>query len=612
MKKIQKCVVNSVCVWLFGMASVGGAEPLPNDYYDPRPAPSYIVEQLGPFGPRTTEYAIPKGAIFVAPDGKKTNSGASIEEPMTIEQAIREAKTDQVIVMRGGLYRTGDLTFDKKITVQAYPGERPVIKGTEIASNWEKRGEYWVTQWDTMFYKKPPGFYRPERHGPPCVWNGDLVLFDGRMFRPANSLADVQPGFFFCDYEAGEIYLVDDPTDKVVEITAHEVGFHRTHGPEADLEGPTFLGLDVLGYAAYCICIDGERARRELGMYEMLNSPVKSRIEECRIMYCSFKGVYMVSPDSTVANNEISFHGWTAIDPRTSHRLMFEHNRVHFSNMYRHPSFPAGIKVFNQGHRCVVRNNYFADMPCIAVWYDVGLKENIVVNNYFNNCGISIKIEISHKSYLAGNVMDGSRVFICNSANCLMFNNTLIDSCMDFMRNDRGSRFSEDSGWHHENMGPGEYNYHGHQIANNVFAGSHPQRNLYHLIEDSNEFDPHFQWDLHSCNLYLSEAVPAVRAEWLTGKMEMTDYAIWADFEASDPYGAYVDRNVQLSISQDELFQSKEAGDYRLKDVEGLPEGMVIPVDILDMLGWDVGTKGIGALLQEKSDNPEKEAPHEE
>jgi hypothetical protein len=42
-----------------------------------------------------------------------------------------------------------------------------------------------------------------------------------------------------------------------------------------------------------------------------------------------------------------------------------------------------------------------------------------------------------------------------------------------------------------------------------------------------------------------------------------------------------------------------------------MPEGVVIPADILDMLDWDVGTKGIGALLQEKNDNSEGMSQHE-
>ena len=49
-----------------------------------------------------------------------------------------------------------------------------------------------------------------------------------------------------------------------------------------------------------------------------------------------------------------------------------------------------------------------------------------------------------------------------------------------------------------------------------------------------------------------------------------------------------------------------------MKDVQCIPEGVVIPADILDMLGWDVGTKGIGALLQEKKEQSGKVTQHEE
>ena len=231
----------------------------------------------------------------------------------------------------------------------------------------------------------------------------------------------------------------------------------REHNETADAEGPTFLGLDVMHYARSCIKIDGKQFDRTIGLYEMPDAPVKSRIEDCRILFCSKNGLEVISPDSTIAYNDISYHGWCAVTIRTSHRSIFEHNMIHFSNFYKHASYPCGIKVFNQGHSFVTRNNYLYNMGCVAVWYDVGLKDNIVVNNYFKDCRTSVKIEISHRSYIAGNVMDNSRLWICNAADYLVFNNTLIDCGLDFLRNNRGNRgaWNKDFGWDHAGSGPG-------------------------------------------------------------------------------------------------------------------------------------------------------------
>ena len=202
---------------------------LAQEYYKSTPVPPYIAEQFGPFGPIVKSYPVPEErAIFVSPNGDPYSDGESLHEPTSFEHALSITETGDVIVLRGGVYRTGNLTFDKEITIQPYLDERPVLKGTEIATNWEQRGEYWVTKWDSLHYQDAPKWWKAGgRDGPAVKYNDDLVLYDGKMFRPVSEPAELESGYFYCNYEDNEVYIIDDPREKEVEIVVFEYGLIR-------------------------------------------------------------------------------------------------------------------------------------------------------------------------------------------------------------------------------------------------------------------------------------------------------------------------------------------------------------------------------------------------
>ena len=304
-----------------------------NPYYDLTPALPYLHKQFGPFGPLVKNYPIPGNAIFAAPDGDATSDGRSSDQPTSIENAFKTAESGDAIVLRGGEYRTGNLTFNKKITVQPYEDEQPVLKGTRIAEEWVSRGDYWVTRWDSMYYNDPPRWYQPGgRDGPACNYNNDLVIFDGRMFRPVQDSSLLEDGRFFCNYASNEILISEDPTGKTVEITYYPYGIRRIHDEEADADGPTILGLDLLGYARSCISIEGEDPHRILEPGEMPNSSVNTHIENCRLLFSGNDGLRIYSPNSYVGYNDISMIANVAVGTRASHNSVFEHNIVSNSN----------------------------------------------------------------------------------------------------------------------------------------------------------------------------------------------------------------------------------------------------------------------------------------
>lgn len=75
----------------------------------------------GPYGPIQQIYEIPKtsGKIYyVSTEGNSNSPGDNLENPTSIESAIEKVRTNDVIIMRGGTYRTGNLIINQGITIQ--------------------------------------------------------------------------------------------------------------------------------------------------------------------------------------------------------------------------------------------------------------------------------------------------------------------------------------------------------------------------------------------------------------------------------------------------------------------------------------------------------------
>lgn len=98
---------------------------------------------------RTTEPASPvvDGAYYVSPEGSDDASGSADRPWGTLAYALGRLRAGDTLYVRGGRYRERidgvravEATADSPITVQAFPGERPVLEGLL----WLTRPSYWV------------------------------------------------------------------------------------------------------------------------------------------------------------------------------------------------------------------------------------------------------------------------------------------------------------------------------------------------------------------------------------------------------------------------------------------------------------------------------------
>lgn len=112
----------------------------------------------GPYGPVLQIYGLPNAAhiYFVAPNGNAEASGTELKQPTTLESAISRVVTGDAIILRGGVYRTGDLRLNQGILMQPYAEEQPILKGTKVVSDAVAlRGDVWRIPWKHLFPSKP-------------------------------------------------------------------------------------------------------------------------------------------------------------------------------------------------------------------------------------------------------------------------------------------------------------------------------------------------------------------------------------------------------------------------------------------------------------------------
>jgi parallel beta-helix repeat protein len=448
----------------------------------------------GPYGPIAQVYEIPTtGTVYyVAPDGDPNAPGTSLDRPTTIEAAIPRVVTGDTIVMRGGVYRTGSLQLNQGITIQPYRDEKPILKGTRVATQWQAlRGGIWRTKWSPLFPARPLGWWQRWLEGmrtPLHRFNNDMVFVDGKLLKSVGWEGELDENSFYIDYEGGYVYIGVDPTDKLVEITAHDIALHRpsrpVHGKESDRKGPIIRGITFTQYAYRAIDIEGKKpsttAEEEptddpVGVSDPANhgkEVVGTTLENVTISYTSRVAGYFRGDGLTIRNSLISDTGTEGIYVIGSSDVLLERNIIRRNNIEQLTGYyPAAVKIFNQSYRVTVRDNLIVEHPhSNGVWYDVGNVDGVFVNNYVEGTQIGFFFEISKGVVAAGNVfvnnLQGIRVL--NSSNARIYHNTFFNSPVMVDRNERRAQ-GDLFGWH-TLTGPDIPERRGHVFENNLLV----------------------------------------------------------------------------------------------------------------------------------------------
>jgi len=458
----------------------------------------------GPYGPIRQTYELPRDAgkiYYVAPDGNDTESGQTLAKPTTLEAAIKRVVTGDAIVMRGGTYRTGDLQLNQGITIQPYANEQPVLKGTFVAKNWERqRNGLWKTSWSRLFPDKPASWWRPQSHGretPLYRFNNDMVFVDGKLLQPVGREEEIDENSYFIDYKARLVFIGTDPTDRLVEITAFNGALTRItgncHGKTSDRKGPVIRGITFTQYAYRAIEIEGTNPEGLSDESDHGKEVVGTTLEHCTISFCSRVGAYFRGDNLTLRHCLVSDTSTEGIFILSSSDVLLEKNIFTRNNIEEITGYyPAAVKIFNQCYRVTCRDNLVIDHPYSnGIWYDVGNVDGRFLNNRVENIGNMERrfsnnrfwpsdngffFEISKGAICAGNVFVNcdQGIFLINSSDVEMYNNTLVNSTVCIGRTARTAA-GDHFGWH-PSTGPDVNDRDGHVFVNNLLTGDENYR----------------------------------------------------------------------------------------------------------------------------------------
>jgi parallel beta-helix repeat protein len=173
-------------------------------------------------------------------------------------------------------------------------------------------------------------------------------------------------------------------------------------------------------------------------------------MRHCLISDTSTEGLYlMASSDCLIEKN------------------IFTRNNIEKITGY----YPSAVKIFNQTHRVVCRDNLVIDNPnSNGIWYDVGNVDGVFVNNWVENCLDGFFFEISKHVTVAGNVFvncdKGMRIL--NSSGAQVYNNTFVNTVASFERDTR-SAVGDHFGWH-PRTGPDVHERDGHVFSGNLLV----------------------------------------------------------------------------------------------------------------------------------------------
>jgi len=248
------------------------------------------------------------------------------------------------------------------------------------------------------------------------------------------------------------------------------------------------------------------------------------------------------------------------------------------------------VKIFNQSHRVTFRDNLVLDNPESAgVWWDVGNNDAVFVNNYVEGATNGFMFEISRGATVAGNVFIRCNrgVYILNSADARVYNNTFVDAPASFERNQRsatGDRF----GWH-PSTGPAVDKREGHVFANNLILATDAYRGPLARFEQPAAMCGTLTRPMAQAtggNVYVRPEAAPVLITWSPSTAEgcVARAASIEEFRKVAP--TFETGGQVLDATIRSIFKGPDMGRYELRQpLQGVsPQAM--PADIRKLLGW--------------------------
>jgi len=395
------------------------ATPKPTATPTAQPASTTAGATAGSAAVGSTTYAVPASAVYAVAKGTRTGSGTAKDPYGSAAYAVEKAPNGSTLVLRGGTYRESIyIGFNRKLTIQSYPGEAVWFDGSSPVSGWTKSGSTWVAGWNHPFDRRvsfkgnldETARFTDSRN--PLAGYPEQVWIDGKALRQVGSAAQVTSGTFFVDSSAKRMVIGSDPSGRRVEAST------LARAIQVQGAGTTLRGFGVQRYAT------------TLNMMGTVTAEVNGvTLENLVVRDNATIGVYAWNDNQTLNKLTVTGNGMLGIGANGTHNLRITNSVVSGNNTQAFKPAPVsgGMKL-SKIDKGLVSGNVVADNDSAGIWFDVSSYDLTVTGNRVTgNSTTGVQVEISEKAIIADNYISGNDIGlqISNSGTVQVWNNAI-------------------------------------------------------------------------------------------------------------------------------------------------------------------------------------------
>jgi Right handed beta helix region len=441
---------------------------------------------------------VAEAAIFHVNRSSCPHDAIAVEPGASIQAAVDFAGDDAVFCLRNGIHRAQAVRPGPK---QRFYGEgRTILNGSRLLADFRREGGYWTV---SSQLRRGPKQGECLPTAPACN-QPEALFIDDRPLTKVLSKDALASNKFYIDYAGGNIYLVDDPTNRKVEVTVALFAFESA---AADV---SISNVTVEKYAS--AAQKGAIHGREGAKWTIVN---------CEVRLNSGAGI-SVGTGSRVHNCDIHHNGQIGIGGN-GNDIRIEGNRIWSNNMYGFdPGWEAGGVKIAESDGVTFRGNHVYENNGVGLWCDgdgrnVVYEGNLVENNQWNG----IFHEISFNAIIRDNVLRrndrghrgwfwGAEILLAASQDVEVSGNTLAiapGTCgimlIDQGRRDNGRSYKT----RNNTIQANEMTFEGAACAGGVSDTKPDDENFAIITDGNNRFDgntyrvrggsepPRFVWD---------------------------------------------------------------------------------------------------------------------
>jgi hypothetical protein len=338
-------------------------------------------------------------ATFSMPVGSTTTTASAAAAPSctgvrvspgtSVQTAIDERPSGTTFCLGAGVHRLSKALAPK--AGQRLIGEPgAVLSGAAPVTSFRRTGTAWMARGVVPTAPSTNGVCMPGYRG--CKYS-EAAFYDSRPLWRVMSLSDLGPGKFYEDYEAGTLYIADDPAGHQVEVARAKAAI------AASASAVTVQGLVVEKFAndAQRGAIVGGNDWRIQDNEVRLNHGVGIEAPNARRVKVLGNHVHH--------NGQLGVGGWRTVD------AVYDGNELAFNNTagFYNADWEAGGGKWTESAGLAVRNNHVHHNEAVGLWFDIDNKDVTIAGNRIEaNESDGIRYEISYRATITDNTIIGN------------------------------------------------------------------------------------------------------------------------------------------------------------------------------------------------------------